>query len=219
MVRAILDGRKTKTRRIMKPQPPSKEFFLSKSGQDCGFFEDKTNQWRMSGAVGVARGEMGSAWPKDHAWRCPYGQPGDRLRMCEEITVTPVAADRFGVLYHADQRYLERYGDPGLMKRINAYKTGHLRGVRLPDAFARPERPVITRIRAERLQDITEEDAIAEGIERAERGWCDYQGYAKFWMNSVTSFESLWHSINGPESWSANPWVWVIEFEQVKAAA
>ena len=85
----------------------------------------------------------------------------------------------------------------------------------------------VVKMRAERLQDISEADAIAEGIEAAE-GKAD----GGFWMNYLTgkwefpaeqnqkgaidSYKSLWESINGHGSWSANPWVWVVEFKRVR---
>ena len=73
MVQAILDGNKNQTRRIMKPQPPTREWFLKKSGQDCGFYDKEPNNYSLCGAVGIARDEMGAKWPKDNFWHCPYG--------------------------------------------------------------------------------------------------------------------------------------------------
>ena len=63
-------------------------------------------------------------------------------------------------------------------------------------------------MRVERLQDITEQDAIAEGVETLGL----YPGYN---VSSRGKFEGLWNSINGDESWDANPWVWVIEYERL----
>lgn len=76
----------------------------------------------------------------------------------------------------------------------------------------------ITDVRAERLQDISEDDAIAEGIETIEAEgvrWKDYTGRAKFFVNPINSFRSLWESINGPDSWTANDWVWPINFKRI----
>ena len=77
----------------------------------------------------------------------------------------------------------------------------------------------ITKVRCERLQDITEEDAIAEGIEKV----CDYgtTGYKLYTqpdaafsdIDAVWSYESLWESINGKGSWDLNPWIWIYEFQ------
>ena len=77
-------------------------------------------------------------------------------------------------------------------------------------------------IRAERLQDISEEDAIAEGILQIEpeflpRGWKDYLSNPEIpFMKPKKSFVSLWQSINGEQSWNDNPYVWVIPFERVE---
>jgi hypothetical protein len=83
----------------------------------------------------------------------------------------------------------------------------------------------ITDVRVERVQDISEEDALAEGIDRTDNNfgngvaYCDYQMKRKNdtsdWFNSpVDSFQSLWDSINN--NWNDNPWVWVIQFEVIK---
>lgn len=84
----------------------------------------------------------------------------------------------------------------------------------------------VTNVRAERLQDISEDDAIAEGIlriKKAYRGGTAYYDYsgkqtpASYNFDSpIASFKTLWQSINGRESWEANPWVWVYEFEQIE---
>jgi hypothetical protein len=81
----------------------------------------------------------------------------------------------------------------------------------------------ITDVRVERLQDISEEDAIAEGIKKT---WinddikqCRFKNYindGKGSKSPIDSFNSLWVSINGKDSWKANPWVWVYEFKVVE---
>lgn len=70
--------------------------------------------------------------------------------------------------------------------------------IHMPKAAARIWLEV-TNVRAERLQDISEEDAKAEGIES--------------WIDAIDNFKQLWQSINGQENWEANPWVWVVEFK------
>lgn len=72
-------------------------------------------------------------------------------------------------------------------------------------------------VRVERLQDISEEDAKAEGCEEITPGF--YRNYlstdgATFY-SAAMSFQSLWESINGPDSWDANPWVWVVTFKKI----
>jgi hypothetical protein len=78
----------------------------------------------------------------------------------------------------------------------------------------------ITAVRVERLQDITEEQAKAEGVrlytDHAELGdWWHVEGIETYSADPRRSFELLWASINGAESWKANPWVWVVEFKRV----
>lgn len=76
----------------------------------------------------------------------------------------------------------------------------------------------VTGVCIERLNDCSEADAIAEGIERSsECNWCDYLDYGyKDFTNAKCSYRSLWESINGVASWVANPWVWVVEFRAWK---
>lgn len=83
----------------------------------------------------------------------------------------------------------------------------------------------ITEVHVERLQDISEADAIAEGIEKVGgptscTPWKNYglepgAPHAMNCASPVASFESLWASINGPESWAANPWVWVVSLRRL----
>jgi hypothetical protein len=107
------------------------------------------------------------------------------------------------------------------MQRIKNYKTGHLRGVSLPSAYARPDRLIITGVRVERLQDITNADCVAEGITAMGKGVRTPDGrYAQAGRYETKAstvrqlYSELWESINGPGSWAANPWVWVVEFRR-----
>ncbi|OGB26500.1 MAG: hypothetical protein A3I66_21465 [Burkholderiales bacterium RIFCSPLOWO2_02_FULL_57_36] len=86
----------------------------------------------------------------------------------------------------------------------------------------------IVAVRVERLQDISKADAIAEGIEGCDvvingrsQGWTwrDYTSKCddpcEWFSNPIRSYRTLWETINGPGSWNANPWVWVVEFKKV----
>lgn len=80
----------------------------------------------------------------------------------------------------------------------------------------------IVGVRVERLQDISEEDAISEDIQPSEtthggvRLWRDYSGPDRvFGTNPIESYQTLWETINGPGSWSKNPWVWVVTFKKL----
>jgi hypothetical protein len=211
MVRAILDGRKTQTRRTVKPQPPIKEWFQSESGQDCGFFNCKPNEWRMSGAVGVARSEMGPVWPKDYTWRCPYGPPGDRLWVRE--THCKYGG---GFIYRADYGNLTPISD-GIG---GPWKPS----IHMPRWASRITLE-ITGVSVERVHDITNADCVAEGIEPIGdeliikgTGFTVQAGRLDDRYSTVRQlYSELWESINGPGSWNANPWVWVVEFAKVDA--
>jgi hypothetical protein len=217
MVRAIRECRKTQTRRIIKPQPPSKKFFLSESGQDCGFFNCKPNEWRMSGAVGVARSEMGSAWPKDFTWRCPYGQPGDRLWVRETAKATASEEGLDCIHYAADDFCREITNDEiERWRKMRGYRKGDgswVTSIHMPRWASRITLE-ITGVRVERLQDITETDAAAEGLGFDSNLMGPWEGHA----TARDAFRSLWESINGPESWALNPFVWVLEFKRLEAA-
>jgi len=76
----------------------------------------------------------------------------------------------------------------------------------------------ITAVRVERLQEISESDAKAEGIVPAGDGNGWQTADTRHYMGDpVSAYRSLWESINGPDSWAANPWIWVIEFKRVEA--
>ncbi len=80
----------------------------------------------------------------------------------------------------------------------------------------------VTGVRVERLQDISEEDAIAEGVEVLWRGYDDAQDFYRnyhtggYLFTAKASYRTLWESINGPGSWERNDWVWVIEFKRIE---
>ncbi|WP_423454327.1 hypothetical protein [Ottowia sp. VDI28] len=86
----------------------------------------------------------------------------------------------------------------------------------MPRAASRITRE-ITSVRLERIQAISEADAIAEGIERQGGGWRNYldANAGVCFRSPVNSFRSLWESINGPDSWDANPWVWALTLKRL----
>jgi hypothetical protein len=179
MVRAILEGRKTVTRRVMKPQPTERPMRHR-------FAIDMPYQWDI--------GDNRSIY-------CPYGQPGDRLWV-RETWHTWGPPERQFLAYRATQPDADDFvWRPSIhMPRWASRLTLEIVGVRV-----------------ERVQDITEEGAIAEGVERDYGVWRDYQLKT---LNGVPtardSFRSLWDSINGAAySWDANPWCWVVSFRRV----
>lgn len=189
MVRAILEGKKTQTRRVVKPQ--------------SAILTDE-----MARSFGVQPPPQQNM-PVIH---CRYGGPGERLWVRETWGLFQ-ERPQFGVFYRADAdspNYEEENG-------IARWRPS----IHMPRKYSRIELEIVS-VRVERLQDITEADAIAEGIERIPNvgpmrafGWRDYSGGIGF-FDPVQSYRSLWESINGPDSWAANPWVWGIEFKRIK---
>jgi hypothetical protein len=202
MVRAVLEGRKTQTRRVIKPQPT-----LTDNG---GFV------WKGS-AYGLGSGhrETQRNFSK-HC--CPYGQPGERLWVRETHAVFYGAPYDDGksddvVVYRAD------HGDS--VEANFAWKPS----IHMPRWASRIDLE-ITGVRVERLNDISERDAINEGIERIGGNFCisPWKNYRKGEDGEMQqdcsapsrSFMTLWESINGADSWKQNPWVWVVEFKAIK---
>lgn len=219
MVRAILENRKTQTRRVMSPQPHVDKHRVTwwpKTAKvnDVGLVEPMA-MWRL----GMPIENTGAA---NIGLLCRYGKPGDLLRISEEVTVKPLCEDWYTVFYHADRSLVERPCDGDLMQKIKNYKTGHLRGVHLPPAYARAERLEIVGVRVERLQDISETDAIAEGIYKFP-GDLGLYGYdpkgtpgPMVGGSAVEAYFHLWESIHGDGAVHANQWVWVLELRSVE---
>lgn len=191
MVRAILNGTKTQTRRAVKDR------HIDSAPPACIF------QWLRE--------------------RCTYGQPGDRLWVreafmhepadyCWEASVS-IPCRPAETVYRADHD-----GD--------TRGAGWKPSIHMPRALSRITLE-ITGVRVERLQDISDTDCIAEGIERPEDMSKEAVEAMDIWpigaerecfnaLNQpVHQYRRLWERINGPVSWAANPWVWVIEFRRV----
>ena len=193
MVQAILAGRKTQTRRIMKHQPIQ---------------HHDTDEWGLWGTAYVGKELRGPEhdefWPISDATQfsqlCPYGEYADVLWVREGFTWLTKNPDSWVYRADPDNRNLDTRWKPS---------------IHMPKAACRLFLE-ITKVRVERLQDISEEDAIKEGIEYLGDGklmpWKDYMKSGGF-VGAKTSFQSLWAKINGIKSWDTNPWVWVVEFE------
>lgn len=200
MVRAILDGRKTQTRRPIK--------------------------WKQTRFTEIGEREDGSKWPwsenAEHAfdfWHpCPFGSVGDRIWVRETFQ---------GPLFDFD--LMDSYckdSTPFEKSEFCVYKAD---GVPAPEFYDADDelhccwRPSIhmprwasrilleiTDVRVERLKSISDRDALREGCNAADMksGDCVADVFAR-----------LWASIYGSDSWNANPWVWVIEFMRVEGGA
>jgi hypothetical protein len=188
MVRAILDGRKTQTRRVVKV--------------------GKDKDWGIELAPCEVAGEVNQG----NYRYCPYGAPGDRLWVRESFwgCDIPGHGDQPCVVYDdewAGNEYHPRTARPW------ARKFGRIPSIHMPREASRITLEIKS-VRVERLQDISEEDATAEGapFELAEVDRVRLGATA----TRRSGFINLWQSINGPDSWGANPWVWVVEFERTQ---
>lgn len=194
MVRAIRDGRKTQTRRVIKPQPPDNLKWT-------GWIVDST----CSKDIGCV--EWNDNFPlstKSHIVRCPYGAPGDRLWVKETWAQAP-----HGYIYKAN------YSNPSADGVVDL-KSGEViplvwKSSRFMPRAASRILLEIVKVRVERVQEIGEADAIAEGATPSGVG--NDLDHLKF----RAGFQYLWDSINakGGFGWDTNPWVWVVEFKQV----
>lgn len=198
MVQAILEGRKTQTRRIV---------------------DDKT----LANLIG-----------DDDTSECRYGQAGDVLWVRETFYayghwIKTTDKDTEEVTWSFNDLTIEtghnyKYCDAA-PEKIRTDRNRFLHGwykrpsIFMPYASARNWLR-IQNVRVERLQDITDEDAIAEGIQRFPKspiyGWRNYMYPDQFCLTPRESFFTLWESINGKESLEANHWVWVVEFTRIK---
>ena len=187
MVRAILDGRKTQTRRIVK--------------SDC---------------MDIGEKDDGTLWPwrehdngGDYWYPCPFGEVGDRIWVREtfrlfDSSVECSCEDHCSCsCYHGKPLYRANGDDTDCRWTPSIHMTRWASRITLE----------ITSVRVERLNDISQEDAQAEGMELT--GWrptySDPDSGGEVWT-PYDNFAQLWESIYGEESWRANPWVWVIEF-------
>jgi hypothetical protein len=200
MVKAILDSRKTMTRRTKG---------LDKIPQDSAFYTYKYNNSIIDLAYAHAFKKIyKGVWVNHEIVACPYGEPGDLLWVRETFSKT-MLQDEAGwfTVYKADGDDVAAPWKPS---------------IHMPKSAARIWLKV-KEVRVERLQDITTEDAISEGLENFTiTDQTNYQTYYKDYLiksighwypNPIKSFQSLWISINGSETWDENPWTWVITFE------
>lgn len=196
MVRALLDGQKTQTRRVMKPQP---DFYDPAGGFPLGGGRTTSVSWKENHVE-----------PETLRVMSPYGRPGDRLWVREAFTRVPASAYRMS-------EGVQQTVNPGDPYEAAIYAAGWDRSIpkwkpsiHMP-RWASRILLEITDVRVERLNDCSEADALAEGSQHPSLvplvgvGWSSRDMYAR-----------LWEHINGAGSWAANPWVWVVEFKRVQ---
>ncbi|OVV33149.1 hypothetical protein [Klebsiella pneumoniae] len=216
MTRAILDGRKTQTRREVKLNldisclATTYDWATSLAANHYQALTEEQIQQKAESLRGVihpvilGNGQMVSII-------CPHGKPGDRIWVRE--TFCPVDDTQYGgekwVDYRATPRY-EATHPAGWDSAPNDTEALKWRpSIHMP-RWASRILLEITDVRVERLKSISDGDAIREGCSIADMksGDCVADVFAR-----------LWASIYGAESWNANPWVWVIEFKRVEGGA
>lgn len=220
MVRALLDGSKTQTRRVA----PIERLQITPYG-------DGSVTWSVNFAKaikGVLGSHSGVKCTEEQARRiiasqfCSYGAPGDRLWVRETCRAEELPNGLDGIRYSADKAFVAiRGSDADRWIHLNAYR-GKKGAVVPPIHMPRWASRItleITGVRVERLQDISEEDARSEGAIHSPllpMGWnkpgCDPQDGA---MRS--RFAALWDGLNAARGagWDVNPWVWVVEFKRI----
>jgi hypothetical protein len=197
MVQAILEGRKKLTRRT----------------QGLEIINKNPDDWFLDGLKILGRFIFHNLKSKEEIQIKPKFEIGDILWVRETWQTTWNENKKsWDTIYKADGGYW--IDDDGIMK----WKPSIFMPKKKCRIFLE-----ITDVRVERLQDISEEDAIAEGIKKT---WinddikqCRFKNYindGKGSKSPIDSFNSLWVSINGKDSWKANPWVWVYEFKVVE---
>ena len=184
MVQAILDGRKTQTRRVFK-------------ARNGGVWPNSND---LPGMQQVLR-------------TCPYGQPGHRLWVRETwmdlqgTGIEIVTGSRERYAYGADT-LRGSYGDD----QRKCYGLKWRPSIHMPRAASRITLE-ITSVRVERLQDISEADAQAEGVTDDGSLVTDLDGKDR--GGTIAAYATLWEVINGVGSWDDNPWVWVLQFKHL----
>lgn len=223
MIRALLDGRKTQTRRMVKPQPDYgvQPCYYSKTGYAHAAADGGCSCRPITcpyDAGGISADDYGYLWVRE-TWRVT--RKHDRLAPCDipprQCTVAfaaggSIANQDDGIWRPTDY---ECWGADWMGKTRTA--------IHMPRWASRLTLR-ITDVRVQRLQDISQEDAAAEGAGlyvpghgfitegelHADPGYSNY-------LAPRQGFEAIWTEINGADSWAANPWVWAISFETIHA--
>jgi hypothetical protein len=223
MVLAALEDRKTNTRRLLDARHPV--HFIGGAGEQSdlscwGYHFDGSDQhgWMVLARGFDERHDHGRV-----SIPCPYGVPGDRLWV-REAWRTGVALDSYNATQIAELCVEAGWKKPwtpiiypadGCTDNADTLRDfggawGRLRAARFMPRWASRIDLRVTDVRIERLQEITEADARAEGVEL-------FDGSLAAPLHHVVAFAGLWDAINGSRApWASNPWIWRIAFERVK---
>ena len=186
MVRAIIEGRKTQTRRLVKQKQNPHDFL-------CGINDSRDDPYNYGFENPQVMGHF-ITLPEQ---RCPYGRIEDHLWVREAMWRNKETKEFLGYVADDERKYQNN-------KTVKKIPSIHM------SRWASRITLEVTDIRVERLQDITQADACAEGVLLKSWEACD-----SFNTTPERQFCKLWKDINGPESWDKNPFVWVIEFKRI----
>lgn len=233
MIRALLAGTKSQTRRAIKPQPPAECGIHYMLGNESWLPHEKRSPlrhtWEAWGGP-LYRDRPAKHLCGSHDVRCPYGAPGDRLWVRESFAFTDAHEPKYegSIEYRADNKCMA-------VSSNELFDVPHNCD---PRPFDGPWSPSIhmprwasrillevTEVRAQRLQEISEVDAVAEGLtfsaqaRKSESCMGIYEcrmpdGLVHFDASAVSLYRKLSEQINGAGSWDANPWVWAVSFRQ-----
>jgi hypothetical protein len=233
MVRAILEGRKTVTRRPVKGgQIPTEDTSEPDGRHRWSAIGQRDPRYGFN-VFGATAAECAKELAE--FGRCPFGKPGERLWVRETFALLGnedgVCVDWNDKLIKGNERDAARIfrasctvGDYGLWQVPDKaawkpdtdelqYEGAWRPSIHMPRWASRIVLE-ITEVRVERLQDITYEQAAAEGVHRGPlHQWCASDEGGACHKYPVPAFRDLWQSVGG--DWEANPWVWVVEFKQV----
>ncbi len=208
MVRALLEGSKTQTRRVVKGVESNLEFWR--------IFEREQKQWFAFRSKETS-----------HEVKCPYGQPGERLWVRETWQVTHADFDpkdrnriRIDGVYPGTGDLFSEWLTEEESDKFHQWKRqgGNQPGIFMFRSLSRILLEIES-VRVERLQEISVSDAIAEGVSYKDSNGKIYYPPTDLQAAGHTpylAYRSLWKSINGAASWDANPWVWVVTFKRIK---
>lgn len=219
-VRAIIEGNKTQTRRVIKPQPHKNVARFVRSLARAGWLEEYDN----GDPLGIFTGGKPVTWTQTgKPYRCPYGDAGDHVWVREAWMPKNWDSDKEYMLAgcpdaatHPSETYLgsptraiykasynDAIGDPGKW-RNSMYMPRWASRITLE----------ITNVRVERLQEISGRDVLAEGIDNGSSN----PAMGVRWENMQRmAFEEQWNNLNAKRgySWESNPWCWCISFRKL----
>lgn len=230
MALATVEDLKTQTRRLTKFQPSHHWQGLPGYVAHVEFLDSANGNLYVRFRHSIPQNPHSDygAWQ-----RCPYGRPGDRLwgREAHRFVVgfdnrpPRDVSEGTPVRYECDGVDLI----PGVGPAGGGWTWGKYRPPMFMPRWASRILLEITEVRVQRLHEISEEDAIAEGVQwldhppacagqQPARGWRGYENNQPLYRDSARdSFRSLWVSINGIDSWDANPCVWAVSFKKVQS--